>query len=434
MIVMKFGGTSVQDKQAIERVISIVRSRLAERPVVVVSALAKVTRLLVSIALEAEKGHGVQAETLLDQLERRHIELAKELLPPSSTLLQDTLNDITSKCLSLAEYVRGISLIRELSDRSRARIVSQGELLSSCIVSAAMNAVGIRCQLLDARKMVKTNADYLAAEVNLSDTQANAGRLISEAFYKGTQIVLTQGFIASTSEGDTSLLGFEGSDYSAALFGLSIAAGRVEIWTDVDGIRTADPRIVLQTSRIERVSYEEAAAMARLGAKVLHPKTMGPARLGNVPIHVLNSLNPSGLGSVVGEYDNAPKGPKSLAYLPQIELVEVRGSASGLMRTLSEHKMEPLLIGQNEKGLTLSFEPGEWSKLYGQADSVCGDFAQFSVVGKDLLSGGLAPKILAAIADVRMMVAGTDGMSLSFVLPRAEAENIVNKVHELLFV
>lgn len=441
MIIMKFGGTSVQDKEAIERVISIVESRLEERPVVVVSALAKVTRLLVSIAEQAEKGQTEEAESLLSQLRARHRGLATELLQSSTELLKATLKDIDTRCQALSEFVRGISLIRELSDRSRAHIVSCGELLSSTIVSTALNARGLSCQLLDAREMVKTDENYLAAGVNLADTQGSAMKLITEAFDAGPKVVLTQGFIASTAEGDTSLLGFEGSDYSAALFGLAIGAKRVEIWTDVDGIRSADPRIVSHTSRIEQVSYEEAAAMARLGAKVLHPKTMGPSRIGGVPIQVLNSHDPSGKGTIVSHEDKAPKGPKSLAYLPQIDLVELCGPLPELMKALFDSKIEPLILAQSETGLILTFETETADRALEQLRStlsedqmiVSEDYSQFSIIGKDLLQGGIVQKILNSIPLVRLFVSSSDGLALTFVVSRTSAPQTVIKVHELLF-
>ena len=255
MIIMKFGGTSVQNAEAIRRVIGIVRGRMAEKPLVVVSALSKVTRQLCGIAEAAQGRREDEFRELLSALRKRHCDLADELLPEGSALLQDCLGRIGQLCDELEDFVYGVFRIAELSPRSYARIVSTGELLSSVIVSAAMNAAGLSCHWADARRMMVTDCNYMSAAPDLEATEANVRREYP-ALSKGASVILTQGFIASSVEGFPSVLGFEGSDYSAAIFGMALNASRVEIWTDVDGIRTADPRIVSDTGRIARLSYD----------------------------------------------------------------------------------------------------------------------------------------------------------------------------------
>ncbi len=317
MIIMKFGGTSVQDAEAIGRVVSIVRGRLREKPLVVVSALAKVTRLLLEIAHEAEARHEARTAELLSQLRERHVQVAEQLLHGHPDLLQDTKAKLEHRFARLASFVGGVCQIGELSPRSEARIISHGELLSSILVNTAFNANGISSNWLDARRMVVTDENYMSARPDLEVTGANVRRAVAEEG-KGAEVLLTQGFIATSTAGFTSVLGFEGSDYSAALFGMALGATRVEIWTDVDGIRTADPRAVSTTRRIEKVSYEEAAEMAAMGARVLHPLTIEPARKKDIPIRVLNSRNADCPGTLVTRSGEVPAGPKSIATLENI--------------------------------------------------------------------------------------------------------------------
>ena len=322
MIIIKFGGTSVQNEEAIGRVISIVSGKLKEKPLVVVSALAKVTRLLCMLAEEAEAQHEDGVKDLLRQLRERHFNLARNLLAERPNLLENCLQDVERLISDLETFVGGVCMIGELSPRSEARIISTGELLSSTIIAYAFNANGITCHWIDARRMITTDDHYLYARPDLEVTEANIKRIVGLES-RGADLILTQGFVASTNKGVTSVLGFEGSDYSAAIFGMALDAERVEIWTDVDGIRTADPRVISHTGKIDVVSYEEAAEMAAMGARVLHPLTIEPARKKNIPIKVLNSTNPECEGTMVVRSDQAPDGPKSIAFRDGILFVKV---------------------------------------------------------------------------------------------------------------
>lgn len=445
MIVMKFGGTSVQDAAAIKRVIEIVRGRLGEHPLVVVSAMSKVTRRLVALAEEAESKHSDNMQSILDELKERHRAAASELL--SGDDLKETLSKLNEAFDSLSSFAEGVCQIGELSDRSRARIVSTGEILSSLIVGAAMNASGVKCRMADARGLIVTDDNYTSAGVRSSETQANIARGVP-ALAKGVDIVLTQGFIASTSKGETSLLGFEGSDYSAAIFGAALGAVRVEIWTDVDGVRTADPRIVPSSVRIDRLSYEEAAEMAFLGARVLHPLTIGPAKERNIPILVLNSTNPTGDGTAVVMEDGAPEGPKSIAYRDDIDYVEVNFFQTNIaaeMSRLSEifllHGIRLSLVGISGSKASFTFDSSpQWAaEAYSELleigeVSYFRDKAQISVVGKGVgRMKGLTDKILGAVEGVRMLTFGSDLMSVSVVTDREGLEEKVRSLHAALF-
>ncbi len=445
MIVMKFGGTSVQNEEAIGRVVSIVRGRLAEKPVVVVSALSKVTRLLVKMAEDAENGNADSVRTSLAQLRKRHYDVCDAML--GGELLEQTKDKVDDFCKQLGTFVEGVCQIGELSPRSKARIMATGELLSSTIVSAAMNAAGLRCRWVDARRLIITDDNYLNARPDLGVSAANICRIIPRES-KGADVVLTQGFISSTTEGGPSVLGFEGSDYSAAIIGMALDADRVEIWTDVDGIRTSDPRVVSPTAKIGRVSYEEAAQMAYLGARVLHPMTIGPARGRNIPIMVLNTMNPACEGSTVAMYDGKTGGPKAVAFLCDIDYVEISAPdntnsvemISDVFSILKENKLEISLISHSVGRLSFTLESGQ----PGLASAVrtlsarytlvhYRDKSQLSVVGRELeVCKGISDDIKAC-GKVYMMSQGASMMDVSAVVDRDSLDKMVNELHKILF-
>lgn len=448
MIVMKFGGTSVQDEEAIGRVISIVRSRLSERPLVVVSALARVTRLLCEIADEAGRQNESRVRELLAQLRERHFSLASNLLSGSPELLEECNRDIESLISGLEKFVGGVCLIGELSPRSEARIISAGELLSSTIISHTFNANGIKCRWIDARRMVTTDDNYLSARPDLQVTEANVRRIVGQES-AGADLILTQGFVASTAKGAPSVLGFEGSDYSAAIFGMALAAERIEIWTDVDGIRTADPRVIPDTGRIEVISYEEAAEMAAMGARVLHPLTIEPARKKNIPIRVLNSRNPSCEGSLVVKDDEAPDGPKSVAFRDGILFVRISsGKLEGVCRmlgrvfaSLSSRRIPVTLAKASESEVCLVIpedwdgldealeETGAWAEV-----EVSRDKAFISVVGRNITAfEGLGDKVIGVSGKVYLADVSANLMSESFVIDRDRLQDTLEAVHGLIF-
>ena len=276
MIVMKFGGTSVANCEAITRTISIVQGKLDQKPVVVVSALSKVTDLLYKISDRAAAKDKSGTLELLEQLRSRHIGLAHDLMSDSPSFCHEACTRVNGICDRLDAFVGAVCALGELSDRSKAIIISTGEYLSSNIICCAMNSKGIKTGFIDARTMIITDRDYLKGEPDSSVICEKVPGAVSAA-YDGNDAVITQGFVSATAEGEPTVLGRGGSDYSASLVGMAIDASAIEIWTDVDGVRTADPRKVENTKCIEKISFEEAAEMAHFGAKVLHPLTIEPA-------------------------------------------------------------------------------------------------------------------------------------------------------------
>lgn len=446
---MKFGGTSVKDKNAIERVISIVRGRMADKPLVVVSALAKVTRVLCGIAEEAEAQHLKEVDELLDSLRDRHTSLAAELLSGNPEILNNCVSEVNAVLDSLTDFAHGVCQIGELSPRSYARIVSTGEVLSSKIVAAAMNVYGLSCRWLDARKMIVTDCSYMSAVPDLAATEANVKRFVPEAA-KGVSVVLTQGFIASSVEGSPSVLGFEGSDYSAAIFGMALDADRIEIWTDVDGIQSADPRKIADTHRIDRVSYDEASEMAYLGARVLHPLTIEPARRRNIPVHVLNSMSPDAPGSVV-THECVAVGPKTVAVKDDIDYLEITSPKivgvtamfAGVFNAAETNAVKVVLAAASESKVGVTLESGQpgFEAFVQQLRKkfevmVYKDKAEISVVGNAVVTvPGLVDKMTAAAsgANVYMMSQSPSMLSVSIVVDRSAAVDIAGRIHKVIF-
>lgn len=449
MIVMKFGGTSVANYEAITRSVSIVESRLAEKPIVVVSALSKVTDLLYRISDSATAGDRQSVEELLGELRRRHISLVNELLADNGPLCVQACAKVDEICDGLDSFVGAVCALGELTDRSKAKIISHGEWLSSNIICYAMNARGIRTGFIDARMMMKTTDDYLKGEPLVGEIVKNAPETVAKA-YEGADAVITQGFIASTMKGEPSVLGRGGSDYSASLIGMAVDAERIEIWTDVDGVRTADPRMVKNTRSIDRISFEEAAEMAHFGAKVLHPLTIEPAVMKNIPVYVLNSMNPEGAGTAILQSDSIEDGVKSISFKENIlllnifstRMINVSGFLKRVFEIFSENKVSVDLISTSEANISLTMDASQnIDKVVRELSEfaevgVDTDKSQVSIIGKNIVNlRGLLRQAMSSLggSNVYMISQGASFVNISFVVDRASLSDVVNEVHKYLF-
>jgi aspartate kinase len=296
VVVMKFGGTSVEDAAAIRRLIDIVRSRLDAQPVLVVSALAKVTDQLLEAGSAAAAGGLGAALDLVRAIYVRHEQLAEELVEGAP---QRTLEgELRGEFHSLELFLRELDASRTVDLKSQDRLLGFGECLSSRLVAAALVEAGLHAELVDARTCIFTDAHHGQAAPLWDATNQAIQDAVAPLLESGYVPVLG-GFIASTTDGVPTTLGRGGSDYTAAIVGAALGAARVEIWTDVDGIMTADPKLCAEARPIRRMSFEEAAESARCGAKVLHPATLEPAMRENFPIYVLNSRNPEDEGTEI---------------------------------------------------------------------------------------------------------------------------------------
>src|SRR5258706_154083 len=285
---MKFGGTSVADPDAINRLIGIVRQQQAKTnsaPVVVVSALSGVTDRLVAIARLAEDGASDKAAAEVQALLERHLSVAAAVTSASrATALADVRREIEE----LNGLVHALSVLREVSPRSRDAVHAVGEVVSSRIVAAAFVDHGIASAWVDARTVLITDAEHGAAAPDMMETCERTRERVAPLLAEGKVVVLG-GFIGSTGNGIASTLGRGGSDYSAAIFGSCLDVDEIQIWTDVDGMLTADPRIVPQPHLVPQLSFNEASELAYFGAKVLHPSTILPAVAKNIPVRLPNS-------------------------------------------------------------------------------------------------------------------------------------------------
>ena len=454
MIVMKFGGTSVADCAAISRTIEIIRKRLPERPVVVVSALSKVTDLLYRISDEAKKRNFEEASALLEQLRSRHLTLAKELISQSASIdkesiLEDAQRRVNEICDKLSHFIEAVCALGELSDRSKAVIIGNGEYLSSNIICCAMNARGISTRLMDSRKMIITNADFLKGEPKQDLISIKVNAEVS-SHYTDCEAVITQGFVSATEDGEPTVLGRGGSDYTASLIGMAVGAQRIEIWTDVDGVKTADPRKVEGTQSLERISFEEAAEMAHFGAKVLHPMTIEPAVKKNIPIYVLNSINPDGKGTVILQNSFIDDGVKSVSSKENIlvinifstKMINVAGFLMSVFEIFSRNNVSVDLISTSEANISVTVDASQnvdnvIRELSSFADVyVDRDKAQVSVIGKNLDNvTGILEKTFAPLSDYRiyMISQGASYVNISFVVDRTALDKVVSLLHRSLF-
>src|SRR6516164_4669290 len=335
---MKFGGTSVEDATAIDRIAGIVKARLSKRPLVVVSAMSKVTDGLLAMAVAAGKGDGDKAVELCHQVRERHFTTAGELL--HTGLFTEVHGKLQTEFESLEHLLRGIAAVGELTPRTSDYVVSFGERLSSIVITAAFTARDIPAVLLDARKVIITDAQHGKAIPQVEDIDQKL-QVHAEPLIQNSKLPVMGGFIGSTRDGITTTIGRGGSDFSAALAGAGLNAGRIEIWTDVDGMKTTDPRICPDAHRIKIISFDEAAELAYFGAKVLHPSTVLPAVEKNIPVLILNSRRSHVEGTrIISEGVRSSNVVKAIACKQNIVLVNIHSTrmlmAHGFLRRIFE--------------------------------------------------------------------------------------------------
>ena len=329
MIVMKFGGTSVESATAIERVAGIVRDRLDRHPVIVVSAMGKTTNKLLAMAGAAVAGRRDEALAMLGELRELHCRESAGFGVEAQ---------VSAHFEELCELVKGIAVMAELTPRASDAVSAFGERLSSIIVTAKFRCLGIDAVHVDARTVIVTDGRHTQAAPIFVETYA---RLAGLSTLVEKQVVVMAGFIAATEDGVTSTLGRGGSDYTASIVGAGLGAEEIQIWTDVDGMLTADPTIIAGGYRVEQCSFAEAAELAYFGAKVLHPATVLPAIEKNIPVRILNSRRPQVEGTLIAaEAPRSAGAIRSIACKRNITLVNIVSTrmlmAHGFLRRIFE--------------------------------------------------------------------------------------------------
>src|SRR5271155_3177593 len=437
MIVMKFGGTSVESAEAIQRVTGIVKSRLDRRPIVVVSAMGKTTNRLLKIADLAVSGHRDEALRELIALRDFHLR---------ESGMERTVDEHFQE---LSELVKGLAVLGELTPRSIDAISSFGERLSSLIVTNYFQHHGVNAVHVDSRKVIVTDQRHTQAIPLFDQTYAKLAAVIPRLAKQ--QVVVMGGFIASTENGVTTTLGRGGSDFTASIVGAGIGADEIQIWTDVDGMLTADPTVVPGAHRVKVISFIEAAELAYFGAKVLHPATVMPAIDKNIPVRILNSRRPEVDGTlIVAEAPACGNAIRSIACKRNITLVNIVSTrmlmAHGFLRRIFEifDRFEtPVdMLATSEVSVSLTIDntralAGIRAELEHFADiSIEEDQAMVSLVGDRIRSTpGVAARIFSALKDmnVRMISQGASRLNVGLVVAAADLRPAVELLHREFF-
>jgi len=459
IVVMKFGGTSVEDATAILRTASIVASRVRKNlnPIVVVSAMSKVTDTLLAAAAAAGRNDREEALKISDALRTRHLNTAAELVsnPPNShpdehgdrlTSLQlnihhdfDTLDDL----------LRGISAVGELTPRTSDHVVSFGERLSSVLVTAAFAQQSIPSTHVDARTVILTDNHYGKAAPDESAIEAALTEQVLPLIDLN-RVPVMGGFIGSCS-GITTTLGRGGSDYTAAIVGGALHAGAIEIWTDVNGIMTTDPRIVPEALRVKTISFEEAAELAYFGAKVLHPATILPAVQKNIPVFVLNSRNADNEGTKITATPPPCASPfKSIAAKKKLTIIDIvasrmllaHGFLAAVFAIFDKHGCAIDMVSTSEISVSVTVDskealPAICAELGQIADvKYEGNKALICLVGEDIRGqSGISGQVFSSIShvNVRMISQGASEINMSFMVNEEDVDEALRSLHKKFF-
>lgn len=448
MIVMKFGGTSVESAAAIDRVAKIVKSRLAEKPVVVVSAMSKFTDQLVAMANAAGTGDRDKALELSLKARERHYQAVSELL--ATAVFTDLHSELEGDFNGLDDLLRGISAVGELTPRTTDNVTSFGERVNAKIVTAAFDVRGIKSKRVNSRKVIVTDNTFTKAVPQFDETndrlQETVKPLLDEAF-----VPVMGGFIGATKEGIPTTIGRGGSDFSAAIVGAGLDAERIEIWTDVDGMKTTDPNMCSNALRIKNIGFEEAAELAYFGAKVLHPSTLLPAIQKNIPVLVLNSRNPSNEGTVITARAPHCRNPfKAIAAKKRITIIDIvatrmlgaHGFLCSVFEVFDKHRCPVDVVSTSEVSVSLTVDSNEAIPAIAAGLQALGDVkyegrkAIVCLVGENIReTPGIAGKVFSALSDIniRMISQGASEINLTFVIEEDEVPKAVGKLHDMFF-
>jgi aspartate kinase len=444
---MKFGGTSVGDVAAFERVIHVVSSQLTRKPVVVVSAMTKVTDALLAAFESARNGDAAGGFASLSEHFERHVAVRKHFLGEAASDFDQELEYAREELGDLLMRVQRRSLPLPMLKDS---IVSYGEQLSSRLLAEVLKSRGVAARQVDSRRLIVTDDEFGQAVPQIEETNEIV-KLELDPLVNAGEVPVMGGFIAANRAGETTTLGRGGSDYTAAIVAAALNAGELQIWTDVTGVMTCDPRICKDARTIPVLSYEEAAELAYFGAKVLHPKTIKPAVDTNIPVRVCNTFEPDATGTmVVSESGETPTKIKSIAHKKNITVLRITsarmlgayGFMSALFQIFERFRTAIDVISTSEVSVALTLDnTSEIDKIttelkrLGDVEVESG-YAVVCVVGEGLrASKGLAASIFAAIEDVNVALIshGASSVNLTFVIKEEYATEVIRKLHEEFF-
>lgn len=447
MVVMKFGGTSVRDVEAVRRVIGIVGGESRPR-LVVVSALAGVTDGLLDIAAQIESGEEAAAREAVRNLRRRHEEMA--LLVGNTERKAALLADLDKRFDDLEAIVHALAVVEEVSPRSRDTIVSFGELSSSAIVAAALEDAGIPSRSVDPRTVLLTNDGHGTAQPDIEATDTRLREIVVPLLAEGLVPVLG-GFVGATAAGLTTTLGRGGSDYSAALFGAGLRAEEIQIWTDVDGMLTADPRMVKGSRVVPHLSFDEAAELAYFGAKVLHPSTILPAVRRDIPVRILNSHRPEAPGTRITRTP-APggAGPAAIACkrgqirldIASTRMLEAYGFLRRVFEVFERYRTSIDVVTTSEVSVSVTIDDRR------ALDAIVADLSEFAEVSSEdhmaivcAVGEGLrrdptlATRMLGALEGLPLMMVSQGGsrQNITAVVRDEDTASAMERLHRRFF-
>jgi bifunctional aspartokinase / homoserine dehydrogenase 1 len=462
MQVLKFGGTSVANAENMNKVSSIVQQAIVRMPqsktIVVVSALGGVTDVLLQSGGMAAAGDESYKE-LLQKVEQRHLEAVKALIPV--TQQSSVLSWVKQRCNEIEDICNGVFLLGELSARTKDRIVSFGELLSSKIISAHLNAQGIENSWVDARELIRTDSHYGSAVVDFSVTNTLCSDFFSAAV---ARLFIVPGFVSADAKGNTTTLGRGGSDYTAAIIAGALSAQSLEIWTDVSGMMTADPRLVPNARILPNISYQEAMELSHFGAKVIYPPTIQPVMSKNIPVWIKNTFAPEDHGTLI-ENDVHKNGNniRGISSINKIALLSLEGSgmvgipgfSRRLFESLANDFINVILItqGSSEHSICVGIDESLADKAKLAVDktfaheietgrveplNVERGLAIVALVGDNMKSHpGISGKMFGAIGrngvNVRAIAQGSSERNISAVIAATDVKKAINVLHEDFF-
>lgn len=460
MKILKFGGSSVGSPERIKSVIKIIEKAKSEDPniSVVFSAFQGVTDSLVKVSLLAAERKS-EYKTLAEELGRQFFDFAKQLL--SNNNYNAVSGEISALISELNGILNGIYLVREVSPKTSDYVLSFGERISAFIICEALNERHIDAEFLDARLLVKTNDSFGSGKVNFDLTDTN----IQNYFKTHDKLQAITGFIGSTQKGDTITLGRGGSDYTASIFAAALNADEVEIWTDVDGVMTADPRLVKKAFPLSFMTYEEAMELSHFGAKVIFPPTMQPAMNRNIPIRIKNTFNPEFAGTLIAKKNGNGHFPfKGISSIDEISALRVHGSgmigmtgiAKRIFTALASANLNVVLITQasSQHSICMALSPKQAAtakslieeelKFEIRDKQVSGvdienDLSIIAVVGENMRkTPGISGKIFQTLGkngvNVSAIAQGSSDLNISAIIPKSDKVKALNALHDAFFL
>jgi len=448
MIVMKFGGTAVGTAKRMEQVVELVAGSVEHKPVLVLSAMSGITNALIAGAEKAFQHDLLGAMREVSLIRSRHLETIAELFADKPAG-QPLVSEMEARLEELAILYKGINYLGELTKRSLDAVSGIGELLSSRIVAVLARERGLKSQWLDAREFLITDDTFGRANPRWNELTPRVREMISPLASQGT-VPITQGFIGATAFGASTTLGRGGSDYSATIIGVAAEAEEIQIWTDVEGMMSADPSVIPDAQVLPEVSFQEASELAYFGAKVLHPLTIKPAIEKNIPVSIRNAFRPEQAGTVIKDSVKSDDTIRAIAakkgitavFISSPKMLMSHGFLADVFAVFARRQIPIDLISTSEISVALTIDQTDQVEAltadlaeHGEVRLV-GEAAIVSVVGRQFRErSGIAGQVFAALSDINiiMISGGASDINLSFVVAESDADRALKQLHSRFF-